>query len=160
MMRFKIVSAWAFQKRIYEAQQANNKFGCCVDVKQLNYYKENCICFIAYPENSDLAIGYAIDTYAGNPGVITSVFKHPDLRNSYIDQIVTHAVNNGARRLDCFAGIAPLYEKHGFETYRREAFSTSEAPKNWNYGYLGTPDVHYMILNKNFNHKSNSNENN
>jgi hypothetical protein len=51
------------------------------------------------------------------------------------DEIVSHAVRHGAKRLDCFDGYLPgLYSRHGFVEERREA--------NWT---PGEPDVVFMI---------------
>ena len=75
----------------------------------------------------DKLSGYAIKP----DGELVSVFSAAKGRGN---DIVSHAIENGATKLDNFDGhLTDLYKRHGFEEYRREPNYTP-----------GEPDVVYM----------------
>lgn len=79
--------------------------------------------------NSDATAGYVIRA----DGELTNVFS---TRRKQGDDIMRHALADGARRLDCFDGyLVGFYSRHGFEIVRREP--------NWT---PGGPDVVFMAL--------------
>lgn len=72
--------------------------------------------------SEDLSSGYAI--VAGD--MLKFVFSAQRGRG---DEIVAHAVKNGARRLDCFEGhLSTLYARHGFVIVSRMANWDPEGP--------------------------------
>jgi hypothetical protein len=53
--------------------------------------------------------------------------------------------NGDAKTLDCFDGFLPEYYKQfGFVEYKRVKWNDAYAPKKWDYGKHGRPDIVYM----------------
>lgn len=95
----------------------------------LFYYWSNGFDHAGYAIRGDGELVYVFSTSAGKG-----------------DDIVSHAVMNGATHLDCFDGYLPkLYERHGFIDYKREL--------NWIHG---NPDVVYMQHSENINRRQDS----
>ena len=66
-------------------------------------------------------------------GELTNLFSEG---KGHGDYLVSRALQRGATHLDCFDGyLVELYNKHGFEEYKREL--------NWT---IGEPSVVYMKL--------------
>lgn len=66
--------------------------------------------------------------------------------------IVQSAVDQGARRLDCYDidhGLPNLYEAHGFKQIARVKFKDEAADDDWNYNFMGRPDVVAMAVTDN-----------
>jgi hypothetical protein len=63
---------------------------------------------------------------------------------------VDEAVRLGALTLDCYDGhnwsLRIFYLAHGFGVTGRMAFNPDYAPKGWDYGRYGSPDVVFMAL--------------
>lgn len=57
------------------------------------------------------------------------------------------ATKHGGKWLECFDTWLPrVYEKQGLTPVARIPFNREYAPKNWNYGKLGEPDLVFMAL--------------
>lgn len=57
------------------------------------------------------------------------------------------ATKHGGQWLECFDTWLPrVYEKQGLTPVARIPFNREYAPKNWNYGKLGEPDLVFMAL--------------
>lgn len=64
-------------------------------------------------------------------------------------KIIELAINNGAKKLDCYDGFLPdHYKKFGFEEVSRVKWDDQYAPPNWNYKTGGRPDIVFMELKK------------
>lgn len=139
-MRFNIVTGAAFHNLLTESKRLNIKYGSGLDVKSAYYYDKNCVCFISCI--GGLPCGYAIE---GGQTLI-NVFKNPEIKEKAAYRIITHAIGNGAKFLDCFATIRWIYETFGFVTYHKEKFNPALIQVDYNVQLLGTPDIHYMRL--------------
>jgi len=92
-------------------------------------------CYLSQDKQS----GYAIKP----DGELISVFSLPGSRQGVA--AVKSAVENGATKLDCLGEfLVTLYRKFGFVEYARDAWNDQYAPKNWDYGKFGKPDIIYM----------------
>jgi hypothetical protein len=77
-----------------------------------------------------------------------------DLQNVYNNStkgegsaIIKIAINNGAKKLDCFDGFLPeYYSRFGFKEVERMKWNDDYAPANWDYSKYGRPDVVFMKL--------------
>lgn len=62
-------------------------------------------------------------------------------------KVVNIAIENGAKKLDCFDGyLTKYYKQFGFKETERIKWDDKYAPKNWNYEKNGRPDIVYMEL--------------
>ncbi|WP_052236511.1 hypothetical protein [Candidatus Protochlamydia amoebophila] len=100
--------------------------------------------FLISPDNE---FGVAIKESGDN----VSVFKHPATDKSIkaVDILLPKAIENGGTHLDCFNPILPiLYAKHRMEPIAKVKFNEEFAPENWNFARDGTPDIIFMVYNK------------
>lgn len=64
--------------------------------------------------------------------------------------LVNQAVENGAKRLDCYdinGGLPRLYSRNGFKPVARMKWD-DYAPDGWDYDKNGRPDVVFMAFDK------------
>ena len=74
-------------------------------------------------------------------GDIVSVFSTAGGR---LANMLELARKSGGVKLDCFAPLEPVYQRHGFHTVDRVAWADEFAPANWNYAANGRPDVVFL----------------
>ena len=86
-------------------------------------------------------------------GDIVSVFKNPDIaKKDNVEKInralVLEALKAGGKKLDCFDGrdsfLPKLYARAGMVPICKLKFNDKFAPKDWNYGRDGRPDIIFM----------------
>lgn len=89
--------------------------------------------------------------FALNGDEIVSVFRQPDGPPNVLPSLMTMAIEEGGRRLDCFDTLLPvLYANRGFRAVARIPFDDDYRPPDWNYvtfkGFNGgRPDVVFMV---------------
>ena len=130
-------SAQLFYNRIADLKR-NAEVSATVDVHEPEEYLD-CDLYLT----EDGRAGFAIK----NGNELVSVFSYTGERAG--DALVEKAVENGARRLDCFdiKGFLPrLYGRHGFQPVARVRWNDEYAPDDWDYGRLGRPDVVAMAV--------------
>ena len=117
----------------------NAKVSATVDVHEPEEYLD-CDLYLAEDGRS----GFAIK----DKNELISVFSYGGVHAG--DAMVVKAVEQGARRLDCFDtgnGFLPrLYGRHGFQPVARVRWNDEYAPDDWDYGRLGRPDVVAMAI--------------
>ena len=129
-------SAQLFHNRIADLKR-NAEVSATVDAHEPEEYLD-CDLYLT----EDGRAGFAIK----NGNELVSVFSYTGERAG--DALVEKAVENGARRLDCFdiKGFLPrLYGRHGFQSVARVRWNDEYAPDDWDYGRLGCPDVVAML---------------
>lgn len=120
------------------ALKRNAKISVTVDVHEPEEYLD---CDLYLTENG--RAGFAIK----NGDELVSVFSYGGERAG--DAIVAKAVEQGARRLDCFDienRLPGLYGRHGFQPVARVRWDDEYAPDDWDYDRLGRPDVVAMAV--------------
>lgn len=115
-----------------------NKWHASVHVSTADEYRR-MRCFVSETGS----MGYALDG-----DILVSVFKNPSVINA-AEVLIPHAIEQGARRLDCFEALKPLYERFGFVEYDRVAWNEAYRPAGWQettyWRYReGHPDVVFM----------------
>ena len=137
MIMFNRVKPHIFKYAITMAK-FNNENGEFVHAYETNEYAD-MQCFLSH----DKSLGYAI-----KDGDIVSVFKSPrSTIKGAMHHIMSHALENGGYKLDCFDGFLPKqYKQYGFVEYDRMQWMDEYAPSNWNYEKFGKPDVVFMSL--------------
>lgn len=91
--------------------------------------------------------GMAIVTADGS---LIGLFKDDDTQKGVAKTLQEARVDIGGIKLDNFDGyLTKLYEKNGFRVVSRLKFNEEVAPKDWNKKINGTPDVVFMVYDKN-----------
>lgn len=130
-------NAQLFHDRIADLARENEHAGC-VDVHTPEEYLDDDL-YLAENGRSGFAIR--------NGDELVSVFSY---RGEHAgDAVVAKAVEQGARRLDCYdvkGRLPALYSAHGFRTVARVKWDDRYAPHGWDYDRLGRPDVCAMAV--------------
>lgn len=124
-MNIKQVNVRQFHAAYREAHRSSYRVSdACTHPDKANYF--NARCYLS----DDGKSGYCVRSFTGELLYLYS------LAPGRGDDLVGHAVSNGARKLDCFDGyLVDLYERHGFTQVRRVKNTC-----------VGGPDVVYMQL--------------
>jgi DNA-binding protein H-NS len=89
---------------------------------------------------TDDGVGYALSP----EGDLQGVFNNSGRPGAGVEAVV-HAIAQGAKTLDCYAGYLPeYYSNFGFVVTKSEPWNEAFAPNGWNYEEKGRPDVVYM----------------
>lgn len=126
-----------FHDRIAELKRSN-PFAAAVDVHSAEEYA-HCRLFLTGNGRAGFALA--------DGDMLVSVFSY---RGEHAgDDIVAKAVEQGARRLDCYnirGGLPRLYGRHGFKPVATVDWNDDYAPDGWDYGTFGRPDVMAMAV--------------
>lgn len=106
--------------------------------------------FLTPNSEEDLANHTVVMLKGGKVGYAIS--PEGDLQNVFNNngqgagaEAICDAIARGARTLDCFDGFLPMYyTKFGFVKVREISWDDQYAPKSWDYGKLGRPNVVFM----------------
>lgn len=126
-----------FHDRIAELKRTS-RFAAAVDVHDPDEY-ERCRMFLSEDGRADFALA--------EDDELVSVFSYKGAHAG--DDIVGKAVEQGARRLDCYdiKGFLPrLYGGHGFRPVAYVDWDDDYAPDGWDYAKAGRPRVAAMAL--------------
>lgn len=133
-------NAQTFHDAIDRLKQSN-PYSKAVDVHEVDEYRD----WDLYLSENGRA-GFAIK----DGDELVSVFSYRG--EGAGDSMVQSAVDNGARRLDCYdihEGLPSLYGRHGFKPIARVKFDRRYADKDWNYQLFDEPDVVAMAVTDN-----------
>lgn len=85
-------------------------------------------------------VGYALSP----EGDMVGVFNNSSIPGAGREAIV-HGISNGAKTLDAIDGFLPkYYNQFGFVEEKRLPWDDKYAPKGWNYGKYGRPDIVFL----------------
>jgi hypothetical protein len=117
------------------------EYGEFVELHDINYYRSCKFLLLSKDGQSGLAVT--------QDGDIVSAFNTVKGRNA-IKYLLPLAIKNGGIKLDNFNGaLSEFYTQYGFVPKSRLEFNNDVniAPKDWNYGRDGNPDIVFWVHN-------------
>ena len=129
-----------FQKAISEIKKTSH--GQAVDVSDISDYDEMSK-FLTPSHGAGFALKHGDE--------LVSVFNTGKDGKGLGNTLVNQAVENGAKRLDCYdinGGLPRLYSRNGFKPVARMKWDDDYAPDGWDYDKNGRPDVVFMAFDK------------
>jgi hypothetical protein len=98
--------------------------------------------------SADGKVGGALKDHGDGRIEAVSLFNNGGPRGSGM-AMLDHLISRGANYLECFKGhLDRLYATKGFETTSTMKFDDRYAPKGWDFGRHGRPDLVSMSLKK------------